>query len=315
MSQSDAPTQTIAEEYQLKEWLDNSKREDLHRCPRYFFYRHELHLVTKHRSYANPMQYGVALHKALESLHDGSAFERVTCPCPDMAGCNFCGGGTIQKIFAQFLLYYPFDPEDPKEMRTRQRGCQLLTEYVRKYKNSLREMKVIATEVAFVIHFGEFDFIGRIDAILLNVARGKFFPRDFKTTSRFGAQFINQFHLGGQMTGYILAVEQILECEVEEAEIDGLRTTTKIDEDSFLRVETSRTPEEKELWKREVLHDWETIKQAREKNFWVRHTNSCWDYNRQCEYWGICMSAESEQKGMIEDNYEVEEWVPVEISR
>src|SRR5262245_15577996 len=100
------------------EWLDSSRKAEFDLCPRRYYYRHELGIVPYKApsenqlgeavvNWASPMQFGVALHAALVTFYQSTAFNRVTCPCPEMIGCEFCLGDSIPNILAQFLLHYP----------------------------------------------------------------------------------------------------------------------------------------------------------------------------------------------------------------
>src|SRR6266850_4806534 len=121
-------------ETETQEWLDASKIELLHLCPTKYFYRHELHLIPAGDYEPGAAEFGFAIHKGLEALYDGSGFTLSTCPCPGFVGCDFCNGGTIPRAISQFLIFYPTDPVDEKDPRTRQRGIQILVEYVKKWR-------------------------------------------------------------------------------------------------------------------------------------------------------------------------------------
>jgi hypothetical protein len=298
---------------ELEEWLDSSKVALLHLCPQKFYYRHELGLVPKGDEFSeatSPANYGFALHKALESLYDGSGFEKQTCPCPTFEGCEFCNGLPIARTLAQFLIHYPWDPEDDKDPRTRLRALQILTAYISKWRND--QFDVIAVEVPFTIPFAEFNFIGRIDLIGKWKDSNRIFPNDHKSTTRFGDMFDMQFKLSLQMGIYIIAVELITKEPCDEGQVNAFRVTTKIDEDSFKRIITTRTPEEKERCLQEIRSAYEHIKHYRAIDFWPRHAPfACSAYFRRCEYYSLCTSGAQTQRELIETSYEVKPWTPL----
>jgi hypothetical protein len=298
---------------EIGEWLDSSKVDLLHMCPQKFFWRHELGLVPigQEGDFANPMQFGFALHKALESLYNDSGFsEDVTCPCPTFHGCEICDGKAVPRFVAQFLINYPEDPSDEKDPRTRARGLEILYQYIEKWRSD--QFEAIAVEVPFTIPFKEFNFIGRIDLVGRWKDSGRIFPNDHKSTTRFGDLFDQQFKLSLQMSGYIVALEEITREPVDEAQINAIRVTSKIDDDSFRRLTTSRTPEEKRRWRQEVEEAFQQIKHFRSINFWPRHAPfACSAYFRKCEYYSLCISGEQTQRDLIQTAFEVKPWTPI----
>jgi len=325
------------------EWLDASKVDSLHLCPRKFYYRYELGLVLKGtgglEDYANAMQYGIALHASLAVLYDGTGTDLVTCPCSTFEGCEFCRGSLIPRMAAQFLLHYPVDPgEDSKDPRTRARGIEILHAYIEKYRRE--SFEVIAVEVPFEVPFFEkciscagsgsqqggasmcgpcngtgkrllFKYTGRID--LLVREGGAISPWDHKSTSRFGEMFQAGFTLSGQVTGYITSTHTITEEPCNEGTINALRITTKIDpHDSFMRLTTRRTPDDIDEWKQELLAAFGDIQRNRARKFWPKYAPfACSAYNRMCEYYMLCTAGGADVKhNIITKHYEVQPWDP-----
>src|SRR5947207_13064068 len=90
------------------ERLSWSRVDLLHLCPQKYAYTYEEGLSGGTRtdytgvdgeaksviiSYVYPLDFGSALHAALASIYDGSAFQAVHCPCEDT--CEFC-----ERLFA-----------------------------------------------------------------------------------------------------------------------------------------------------------------------------------------------------------------------
>jgi hypothetical protein len=303
---------------EIGEWLDASKISLLHLCPQKFQYRHELGLVPKidtsdEQQFANPAQFGFALHKALESLYDGSGFEQVTCPCPflDLEGCGFCAAASIPNFLAQFLINYPWDPEWDKDPRTRRTGELILTRYIEKWRNE--NFDVIAVEVPFTLPFPEFNYIGRIDLVgRWRDGTRRIFPNDHKSTTRFGDIFDQQFKLSLQMTGYMIAVEEICKEPVMDAQINAFRVTSIIQDESFKRIITTRTSDEKERFRAEVEAAWSDIKRYREVKFFPRHAPfACSAYMKRCEYYSLCTAGPHAREELMQQAYEVKPWTPL----
>jgi PD-(D/E)XK nuclease superfamily len=296
-------------------WLDNSKIETFKLCPQKYQYRYEEHLVPVDRKRESALMFGGAIHSALETLYRGTAFNKANCPLhsADMV-CARCRGGEIPNISAVFLSQYQDDPEDPKEIRTVDRGLDILAQYLGKWRRE--PFKVIYVEEPFEMPMAEdgikFLYIGRMDLVVEQ--DGTIFPVDHKTTTRFGQVFDTSFKLSGQFTGYMRAAERKTGQPVFTALANALRVTSKIDDSSFARIFTQRTPEEFERWETEVGNAARQIVEMRNARFWPRNAPfACGAYNRVCEYYPLCISAAQTQETLKRSAYEVVPWEPRKV--
>src|SRR5262245_18987114 len=112
-------------------WLDNSKIETFKLCPQKYAYRYEEQLVPVDRKRESALMFGGAIHSALETIYRGTAFNPADCP---LGPCSRCRGEQIPNLSAVFLSQYRDDPEDPKEIRTVDRGLDLLAQYLGKWR-------------------------------------------------------------------------------------------------------------------------------------------------------------------------------------
>jgi PD-(D/E)XK nuclease superfamily len=291
-------------------WLDNSKVETFHLCPRKYAYRFEEHLVPIDRKRDSALMFGGAIHKSLESLYKGTGFEKVDCP---LGPCNHCRGNQIPRMSALFLANYNDDPEDPREIRTVDRGLEMLAYYVTKWGRE--SFKVLAVEKSFDItlsteHSVGFKYIGRIDLIVRDDRT--LMTVDHKTTTRFGTVFVAGFKLSGQFTGYMRGASNLLGGEpIHTAMANALRITTKIEDGSFDRIYTYRSPEEFDTWENEVRHVASEIQRMRETGFWPKSAPfACGAYNRICEYYPLCIAAAQTRETLKRSAYEVVPWEP-----
>jgi len=292
-------------------WLDNSKIETFMLCPQKYAFRFEEHLVPVERKRDSALMFGGAIHKALETIYKGTGFERVQCPRCQGGYCVYCKGGTMLKMAAIFLANYQDDPEDPKEIRTADRGLDLLAQYLGKWRRE--PFKTIAVEIPFELPFSlaglTFNYVGRID--LFVDWEGIPLVVDHKTTTRFGMLFDSSFKLNGQFTGYMRGAEQKFNRPVFNALANAMRVTTKIDDNSFARIYTQRTPEDFEAWERQVKHVATEILQMRATGFFPKSAPfACGAYNRMCEYYPLCISAAQTQKTLKQSSYERIPWEP-----
>jgi len=299
-------------------WLDSSKIDTFLLCPQKYAYRYEEHLLPVDRKRDSPIMFGSALHKCLESYYTGTAFDKVPCPLhePD-SGCFRCKGNPISNIAALFLANYTDDPEDPKEVRTVDRGLEILAAYLSKWQRE--PFKVLAVEKKFDIamtsshYFGEFDFnyIGRIDLIV--DYEGTPMTVDHKSTTRFGMVFDAGFKLSGQFTGYMRGASKLIDEPIHAAMSNAIRVTTKISDESFARIFTHRTPEEFDRWEFQTKYVAQQIANMSGDKFFPRAAPfACGAYNRVCEYYPLCIASAQTRETLKQSAYEVVVWDPRE---
>jgi len=294
-------------------WLDGSKIDCFNLCPQKYYYRYVMHIRPKGGP-GSALSFGHAIHKAMEVLYGGNPFTMVICPLHGSGHCQFCerSNGFMPAIAGAFLAAYPEDPEDDKDVRTRSRGLEILTAYIRKYRRDV--FKTLAVEVPFSIPFSGFTYVGRID-LIGQWENEEIRPVDHKHTTRFGEMFNEQFHLSGAITGYIRTTHLLTRASgappVTRAMINGLRVTTRIQDESFARPVTSRTPEEIAQWEDAVQRTHDRIQTMHNNEYWPRHAPfACWAYNKRCEYWSLCTNSRQTAKDIIDGDFEVVEWSP-----
>ena len=199
-------------------WLDSSKIEAFHLSPQKYAYRYEEHLVPVDQKRQSALMFGGAIHRALESLYKGIGFEKVQCPLCSQ-GCFYCKGIAIPRMSAAFLENYTDDPEDPKEIRTVDRGLEILAYYLTKWRRD--PFKVLAVEKPFEIELVSCTYIGRIDLVV--DYEGTPMTVDHKTTTRFGMVFDAGFKLSGQFTGYMKGASALIGEPIHAAMSNAIR--------------------------------------------------------------------------------------------
>jgi hypothetical protein len=292
-------------------WLDSSKVESFKLCPQKYEYRFEEHLVPLDRKRDSPIMFGGAIHRALETLYRGTAFNEAPCP---LGPCQHCHGNAIPNISAVFLANYTDDPDDPREIRTVDRGLELLVLYLSKWRRE--QFRTIAVEVPFELPYEtrtfKFNYIGRIDLIVEQ--EDLVMTVDHKTTTRFGLLFDSSFKLSGQFTGYMKGASKLVDREITTALANAMRISTKLDDASFARIYTHRTPEDFDRWEAELLHTAKAIDSMRFNGFWPRNAPfACGAYNRICEYWPLCVAGEATREHLKQAAYERIPWEPRKV--
>jgi hypothetical protein len=299
------------------EWLDSSKIEAFNLCPQKYAYRYEEHLLPVDRKRASPLEFGNAIHRSLEAFYRGIGFEKVRCPLCEQ-GCFYCKGNMIPRMSAVFLSNYSDNPEDPKEIRTVDRGLELLAAYLAKWRRE--PFKVLAVEQPFEItltsyhEYDKFDYkyIGKIDLVV--DYEGTPMTVDHKTTTRFGIVFDAGFKLSGQFTGYMRGAKELTGLEINTALSNAIRITTKIGDDSFARIFTHRTPEEFDVWEHQTNYTAARIVEMRQMKFFPRAAPfACGAYNKICEYYPLCIAGANTREHLKQTAYEVVKWDPREV--
>lgn len=278
------------------EWYDASKISMYRLCPRKFSYRYEQELVPLAPP-STPMQFGSAIHKALEFIYHGDPRQKEN------------GLFKFAKVFCDS---FPKELED--RFYTQEVGQELLACYLLKWTKE--DFTVLAVEQPFhlempgIASLAGFTYAGRMDLVVR--MDGKIYPWDHKTTSHFGDHFEKGFKLDVQMTGYIKANLASHPGEAAYAAvINAMRPTKTISPDCFVRKITTRSPEELVEWEDELRVTVEQIRMSRATNKWVKHApTACFTYNRTCEYYNLCTSGESQREAITESSFERKVWEP-----
>lgn len=295
------------------EWYDASKIVAFKACPIKYWYRYERKLV-KQGGFSPELTFGIAIHKALEHVYRGDWADLVPVGPAEVHDYPSAihEGQTMRKMFTEFLSNFP-ESQEYKD-RTRVNGLRLLTAYVHKWRNE--SFQVLEIERPFALEFkdaqGKVDFyyVGRIDLIVRD--EGEIRPLDHKTAGRFGEIFDGSFKINVAQTGYMRATSQVTGQPCHKAIINGLRVTSKInEEESFVRRVTTRLPEEFDRWDWEVRDVVTQIRRYRELGKWPQHENNCYAYMRECDFKAPCIQGEAQREESLIANYEVQEWEPV----
>jgi len=276
------------------EWYDHTKLSLYRLCPQKYKYRVCEQLIPTEPEYA--LAFGIAIHKALETIYNNTYAERIQTD----------NGQIIYNYQDVFLSNYPQDA--PKGARTRAIGVELLTHYIAKWREE--PFKVIEIEVPFAMPIKDvhnkpdFYLVGRIDLVIN--WNDEVMPLDHKTTSYFGEHFELGFKVDTQPTIYMMALG------ANKAVINALRVSAKINDESFVRKVTTRTPEEFARALSDIRTTVQNIRTSYERDSWPRHgSQSCFAYNRTCEYYALCASSDQQAETLKETSFARNTWQPV----
>jgi hypothetical protein len=253
---------------------DNSEISTHQRCPTKGLYQYGLNRAPIGTNY--PIQFGVSYHKFREILE--VVFEAHPRE----------GDGLLDKEWQREtyeLAWYAASKkfEDPpldhkKAYLTTSRlsnACQLAFENWLHEKATGRYV-VLFNEQAFDLALPSGRrFGGRFDQIL--EWNGKLWIRDFKTVSRMGKTYGDQFEPNNQMTGYVWAAQELSGRRVEGVIID-VCYNTKNQGPEFHEFLTTRTPEHIERWLETIESETKEIDRYYEAGVFPMRTQACHDY-------------------------------------
>lgn len=236
-------------------------------------------------------QFGVAIHEAMDawfSLEDS---------------------GNPDKMDEAFVrIWMPFEGLDPREIRTMRRGLDLTAKYREKYPIKNEPFKVKHIEVGFACELDEdLIYCGRMDKIVEWQAGFEgYVVLDHKTSSAKGYLSLNP---NAALDGYIWGASQLLSEPVIGAMLDEMYLyKNKFD---LVRELTQRSEEQIEIWKDEVKEYVSRIRDCSKRNIWIRNSNSCKMFFRDCEFKALCSGTNQITiDNLKKEGYEVRKWEP-----
>jgi CRISPR/Cas system-associated exonuclease Cas4 (RecB family) len=286
------------------DFLDSSALSDFARCPSYYYLRHVMGL---RRKYPTPgattaMDWGTCWHKVLESYHEA--------------------GQDVSAGLEALNLHYPeeIQPSSDRMKRSKERMAKALFDYHERYADLDAEMEFVRHEQHFSVYSEEDDLAwdGRIDSIRRR--KGVIAPWDYKTTSRMGDSYFDQFELSFQFPGYVWAARQLTGEPINEIVVDVYYTISR-SHDFFRR--TFRYTEEDlaewvsnvKLWRDRInllldnhLHDPEA---------WPKNWTQCnWWYGRKCPFFDVHSASPQGDLRLeiLKQDYEEVRWNPLDES-
>lgn len=295
--------------------LDNTALQAYMRCPREYWMSMVLHRRPKGKS--APLVFGTAWHKALE-IHYRSNGNR----------------DLVHLAVAQ--AWEGHDAAD--DYRTLNRVLLEYDKYVKHYGPPGREdAKTLGSGADAVVEMSTnaqgddllHPWAGKIDRIIeLN---GLYYIEDHKTTSRFDKNYFRQFDLSNQMMGYTYLGKQILpNLNIVGVRINLLHVLTE--KSAFHRqLFTFSPPQIKEWtvnsnhWMARLARDYEQVKADIEAGLYDPAVDlappsfpghygddGCSRKFGMCAYHPVCSSSPKIRKDVLEREFDINPWNPLE---
>lgn len=294
--------------------LDHSTIEAHARCPRKAFYSYYLRRGPIGTNY--PIGWGVVYHKFRELLDVQwlSAIEEGRHPkelVKDVARVDQMRRNAFELSTAN---WEDPPPEHKKAWMTYDRLSDTLDMGYERWLTEKRQGEIIVlfTERAFELFLPSGrPYGGRMDQIVM--WNGKLWARDFKTTSRMGASFPQQFEPNNQMTGYTWAAKEISLRDVEGVIIE-VPYNTKTKGPEIHQFLSTRNKGHLEQWIASIEDEQDNIElhlaRTKERGLlaWPMRTTSCSDYGG-CYYRGACQQSTPVMvEKWLEANTKYSEW-------
>ena len=262
----------------MVKYVDSTMLRSWLTCRKHYELRHVRHLAPIIVS--APLSFGKAWHTITEMLAQGMSTE-----------------GAI-KVFKEI-----YTNETKDELRTVNKGVELINLYTKKYK--VEPFKFLHTETPFALPL-ENDIVlcGKEDAII--EWNDEIYVFERKTTSRLGITFFNKFRLDYQIDIYCLACRELVG-SCSGAVIDAVRVCkpkAKMEVD-LVRDVVGRTDRDLDTAKEEII---KIVGDMRQGVGIYKNKMSCYTWGG-CEFLPICESYENPK--VIRDFYKESAWNPM----
>lgn len=199
-------------------------------------------------------------------------------------------------IFACFLMWEPdLLADNPKQNKSFWLAIGAVERFISSYNAGfLGEYDLAyyngkpATELSFLIHFPDgYTYKGYVDAVLVHKTTGEVVVLEVKTTSAYsvnGATYKNS----AQAIGYSIVLDALFP-NLSAYTVNYLVYKTKSMEYDVLPFTKSYL--DRALWIRQLLLDIDVINMYEEAGIYPMRGESCNEFFRECEYFGICSLA------------------------
>jgi hypothetical protein len=294
------------------EIVDATRLRDSLQCLRYYYYRHERHLVPIMPRM--PLVFGSGVHASLAKHYEGCT-----------AGLSLAAFEEVwEKEVVPFQHNNSMLEDDQK--RNPLRWLNVFMLYREHYKVepfSVLQLKngKAAVEVPFFLPLtDDLALAGVIDLLIQYL--GQIMVVDHKTTSYINTKWIDSFNPNHQFTAYLLAANELLQPAkpITTLLVNAILThaTEKRPEKLFSRPPTTRSVWQLEHFKKQVISWWTTsVRQCRAEGVWPQNDDRCQRWPGGCDYHSLCTDVEADPVKVIPSSaaFRVQIWDPIHSLR
>ena len=278
--------------------LSHSSIETLHSCPRKFeIYR--MNYAPKEKGTIDTA-FGHAVGVGVqELLISKSANETL----PALRDANTSLLTEYQNAVWKMFLSWEVDIDEvkPKSKKSFHTACLAVEKYQQQLLPLLTEEWGLAyfqgkpaVELGFIIKLpNDYYYRGYVDAVLVNKKEKRFRVLELKTTG-LSVVDIAQYKNSFQGVGYGVILDKLAASMDYSADyyVDYLVYKTVGQE--FITFPFLKTNYQRAKWLSQLLVETETIDLYLQKELFPTHGESCYNFYRQCQYFGICERENSE---------------------
>jgi len=309
---------------------DNTRLSAYRNCPRYFFFRHIMGWLAEGLSW--PLVFGAAWHVAMDYVWRKLLAEKESGPINH----ELIARGAYKKFIQEWIAQGAPPPEQidyemQQELapRTPAHAYEMLVGYVTTKAKLLDDMELVATEKPFAVPMDstkEVFYVGKIDKQVRLKSSGKVRGIEHKTTTAyrkggpFKSGYIDSFSPNAQVDGYLFALHMMHPNEVEGVWVDAALVHKT--EEGFLFIPVDKQLRMLDAWLWET-RNWIDRVEADKRQLeacspndpymlaFPKNTNSCWNFNRQCEYSYCCKAWPNPVGKEPPPNMVVDHWDPL----
>jgi hypothetical protein len=151
---------------------------------------------------------------------------------------------------------------------------------------------------------------GHLDRVVHWPQAGGDFVMDRKTTSgALGSYYFDQYKPHNQMSLYSFAGAAILSSPIKGVVIDAVQVGATFSR--YARGLTYRTQDELDEWLRETYYWVQKVHASVDEDYWPANDKSCHHYGG-CVFRKVCGAAPQVRKQILDSDYEVRPWNPLE---
>jgi len=302
-------------EWRFPLYIDNTIMKDWRRCPQYFMRRHCQGLQVNENELSIDLHFGAAFAKGIET---GRKEFFWNCASSSMAA---------EAGIEAALKAYGNRMPPPKSAKTRDNLIDAICGYFRQWPLDEDNLVPVENGVEYefkvtlpVLHPITDKFLvycGRMDMLARDRDTGAIVVVDEKTASRFTDSWFSKWDMDTQLTGYLYVASAFGTDDLPpQGQIRGIGISNL--GPTFVRTAIHRTKHAIDLWWMQLVRDLKEMRNAfkdlvnMESNFAYRMGESCYTYQRPCEYTRLCTSPNPDA---FLDQYEVRFWNPVNRSK
>lgn len=286
---------------------DNTRISDARRCFRYFFFRHRRH--WKPVGVSKPLAFGGAWHDSMDTLwtaiHADMSYDMVIEAALETWRTSWMSYGMPDPNEMDTDMLKEFAPRTPMVAH------EMLIAYYDKRHRQIREMEILGIERPFAVPLTPDDptlfYTGRIDKIVSPDSRSVR-GIEHKTTTASKLQdgypkirpmYTETFSPNSQVDGYLYALHLLYPEKHIDVWVDSSLVSTRGEDFKIIPVDRDLSHLDQWLW---TTHHWIEQIEKEDKQLaecapsdrymaaFPQNTNSCFDFNTQCPFLGLCKS-------------------------